>query len=668
MSEKIKGLLNSLKKNDDKDLIIQELTKSLTDSKDYSTDNRNEIGKIIIPILNDRLINDDEYTKDEKQQKICLLTVRLLRNLCAFSPDNQYLVLTSQPDLLNWLYLHLKTSPIQSIAIAISQLLVNSIVSNQSTQSLIWNHWFKSNQLLEIITISKESTIGGILMLIYNCLLNNKSRIVELVDNQVGIELIKKIILLADQYNDDVSDSHNQIFHWIYLLIRLLIRENTLPTIFKSFGSENYKNTTIPLKDITQHPIFKGVLNDNYNSPSIQEMDDDEEDDGLLEKSLGDGSGRTNQDQVRLLNLLDSLLVKERNIYNYIQKDSIMDLECCLFLLKELIVLYNMDFKKKALPKFNNQSTVLNENDFDSIYFIIKILANITCYTDEMLALVDGKTTVPGVGDDLNTALAKNGLIALCVGTLHTTADTVPHDPRKPVDQDKKHEMGFKKEIIRILGNVAYLNEPNQHEIRELGGIQLILNNCRIDPNNPYIKEWGVFAIRNIMENNEKNQQLVQDLKMQGVANQNELESMVCAVEDIIVSEAITKEQAEDVMYEIPIEISNLLRSLCEPFLQVATFNKDKMFIELNKIISGHFNTFFKGRFVYIQLINTKNDIIETSNVSSMVYRKDKQIHSIIERLRQVEYAGMIPINCHYDDTFNCLAIGQPVEYQKKDF
>ncbi|CAG8458121.1 1396_t:CDS:2 [Funneliformis mosseae] len=70
----------------------------------------------------------------------------------------------------------------------------------------------------------------------------------------------------------------------------------------------------------------------------------------------------------------------------------------------------------------------------------------------------------------------------------------------------------IKRDIVKIIGNMAYENKIVQDEVRELGGIPLILNQCNIDDNNPYIREHAIFALRNILIHNPENQKLVEQL------------------------------------------------------------------------------------------------------------------------------------------------------------
>jgi hypothetical protein len=81
---------------------------------------------------------------------------------------------------------------------------------------------------------------------------------------------------------------------------------------------------------------------------------------------------------------------------------------------------------------------------------------------------------------------------------------------------------GLKKEIITIIGNLCYKHKGIQDEIRELGGIPIILNHTSVDENNPFIREWSILAIRNLCENNSENQGLIASLQPKGVV-ENEL-------------------------------------------------------------------------------------------------------------------------------------------------
>ncbi|XP_051467425.1 ataxin-10 isoform X2 [Apus apus] len=91
--------------------------------------------------------------------------------------------------------------------------------------------------------------------------------------------------------------------------------------------------------------------------------------------------------------------------------------------------------------------------------------------------------------------------------------------------------VGFKSHLIRLIGNLCYKNKKNQDKVYELDGIPLILDNCSIDDNNPFVNQWAVYAIRNLTEHNERNQELIAQMEEKGLADNSALESMGLEIE-----------------------------------------------------------------------------------------------------------------------------------------
>ncbi|KAK6632541.1 hypothetical protein RUM43_013309 [Polyplax serrata] len=75
---------------------------------------------------------------------------------------------------------------------------------------------------------------------------------------------------------------------------------------------------------------------------------------------------------------------------------------------------------------------------------------------------------------------------------------------------------GFKAALIRIIGNMSWRNRKLQSIIRDLEGIQTILDCCMIDAKNPFIMQWSILAIRNICEKNLENQQIIAEMTKKG--------------------------------------------------------------------------------------------------------------------------------------------------------
>ncbi|XP_057709893.1 ataxin-10 isoform X2 [Corythoichthys intestinalis] len=104
-------------------------------------------------------------------------------------------------------------------------------------------------------------------------------------------------------------------------------------------------------------------------------------------------------------------------------------------------------------------------------------------------------------------------------------------------DEDKQSSSGspvisFKAHLIRLVANLCYSHTNNQNKVRELEGIPLILDNCRIDSNNPFISQWSILAIRNLFENNTKNQEVLATFERRGEADYSALKDLGFTVEE----------------------------------------------------------------------------------------------------------------------------------------
>ncbi|EDO47128.1 predicted protein [Nematostella vectensis] len=97
------------------------------------------------------------------------------------------------------------------------------------------------------------------------------------------------------------------------------------------------------------------------------------------------------------------------------------------------------------------------------------------------------------------------------------------HVPQGADSGDLSPSHGFKRDLVRLVGNLCYRHRVNQDKTRELDGLPLILDHCNVDDYNPYICQWAVFALRNLLENNQANQQLIASLDNRGLASSDRI-------------------------------------------------------------------------------------------------------------------------------------------------
>lgn len=78
--------------------------------------------------------------------------------------------------------------------------------------------------------------------------------------------------------------------------------------------------------------------------------------------------------------------------------------------------------------------------------------------------------------------------------------------------------------IIEIIAMLTHENREIQNQVRELGGLGVILSNCVIDDNDPFIKERSIMCIKFLLKDNKENQNFVANLESKRVANDETLQ------------------------------------------------------------------------------------------------------------------------------------------------
>lgn len=113
-------------------------------------------------------------------------------------------------------------------------------------------------------------------------------------------------------------------------------------------------------------------------------------------------------------------------------------------------------------------------------------------------------------------SVGKNGFS--CLG-LDDVAD------KAQLDEIETHPAyGFKCDLIRLIASLVYRHKINQDQVREMNGVTLVLESSQFDARNPGIKEVSIFAVRNLLEGNLANQQIVKDLEFRGTAENQALQ------------------------------------------------------------------------------------------------------------------------------------------------
>nr|XP_060634110.1 ataxin-10 [Anolis sagrei ordinatus] len=194
-----------------------------------------------------------------------------------------------------------------------------------------------------------------------------------------------------------------------------------------------------------------------------------------------------------------------------------------LLISEEMVKFLSSCFQEKCQSVLKLASTVNNYNEEALVTVrLLDVLCEITSNDGQLKCL-------QACPDLLEAAITILRLTHLS-GKQTTNIFSTTHSARgqEPVSHPA---VGFKSHLIRLIGNLCYMNKTNQDKVYELDGIPLILDNCSIDDNNPFVSQWAVYTIRNLTEQNERNQKLIAEMEQQGLADNSVLESMGMKVE-----------------------------------------------------------------------------------------------------------------------------------------
>lgn len=172
----------------------------------------------------------------------------------------------------------------------------------------------------------------------------------------------------------------------------------------------------------------------------------------------------------------------------------------------------------------------------DVLGYSISILRDI-CAQDDV-----EKGGNKGDAEDVVDELLSHGFIDLLLSLLHDLEP--PAIIRKAIKQSENRDQaeasrlwkpcvykGFRRDIVALVGNCVYRRKHAQDEIREKNGIMILLQQCVTDEDNPFLREWGIWSVRNMLEGNEENQRAVAELEVQGSVDMPEISSLGLKVE-----------------------------------------------------------------------------------------------------------------------------------------
>jgi ataxin-10 len=90
---------------------------------------------------------------------------------------------------------------------------------------------------------------------------------------------------------------------------------------------------------------------------------------------------------------------------------------------------------------------------------------------------------------------------------------------------------GYRVDLIAIIGNAAFNRTRICDDVANLGGIPIVLNHTRGEEGEPYLREWALWAVRNLTQSSELARSKIADLQPQAIEESEELLSKSLGVE-----------------------------------------------------------------------------------------------------------------------------------------
>ncbi|XP_014247078.1 ataxin-10 [Cimex lectularius] len=206
----------------------------------------------------------------------------------------------------------------------------------------------------------------------------------------------------------------------------------------------------------------------------------------IMYNSLGIGAS---EERIYLLELLDSVVTKNFKYLNEID-------------------FISLHFKRKSDAILKTKPEYVEKVDLKEVSCLLEVLGHASTIENYRTVLQKDKSLVINcmyllIGmhkavRDREEISKQSELNALNEMMANMSTDVRPSP-----------EFNFKGNLIRLIGNLAYKNKEVQDMCRELEALHVILDCCTIDPKNPFIREWSIFAIKCICEENLHNQELI---------------------------------------------------------------------------------------------------------------------------------------------------------------
>ncbi|CAN0913918.1 atxn10, partial [Linum grandiflorum] len=398
--------------------------------------------------------------------------LRLLRNLCAGEASNQNSFLrfngaAAVSTVLTSAGL-LHGEPDCAVVRTGLQVLANVSLAGVEHQLAIWNEFFPE-VFIAIGRVRRREIGDPLCMILYTCC-DGTDGLVEQLLGEEGFPILAEILRTASSvgFQED----------WLKLVFsRICLDENLFHSLF----------------------------------PRLYNVGDTKSKAVLVENGINFSA-----EQAYLLQILSDILSDRMKELTVSSEFALCVLQ--IFKNSTFVLLEHVPPQKSGLPTGSTSIDVLG--------YSLTVLKYICA-----IGFVDGV-------QDVVSELLSNGLLDMLLAILRDLEP--PMTIRKAMRSNEASMsfagkpcpyVGFRRDVVGVIGNCSFKRKSVQEEIRRDDGILLLLQQCVTDDDNPFLREWGIWAVRNLLEGNAENQEAVAGLEIQGTVQMPELEGLGLKVE-----------------------------------------------------------------------------------------------------------------------------------------
>ncbi|KAG0252698.1 hypothetical protein DFQ27_007901 [Actinomortierella ambigua] len=462
---------------------------------------------------------------------------RLIRNSCANVPLNQDLA---------------RNHKVPEQVLEVVSQAANTHYGNQNCNDL----------LSTLAAIQDEVILMSTLMLCHNAVFDSKERSEMLVTTSPGKKLLRQM-MVASEATSNMED--RQSFEMIFTLTDHLIDHGLFPELFKALEpisedpEESAETTTKKTQDTSS-----GSGLEQMQTLKIEEVTDEEA------ATIESGGGNARHDrhlpylgaeQVTLLKLLDSrVFMRHDKQHRQLAEDPsaepqpLIDLESVKTITHIFGKVSSLTIEiLKTLDKPGKGQHEVEDlaNLSSGLLLLLACLSHLCLFDDGLVTTsdLDEETEaaqtrgvlipIPDWFKAQHLAMVQDGIVENAIELLRQAdvslakvskpvgpagADTAPtslgansnstllSDTSTTQGQQSFFE-GMKRDIVRLVGNLAYRSRDVQDRVRDCNGLVVMLSQCNIDDANPYLREYAILAMKHLLMGNLESQKLINELQ-----------------------------------------------------------------------------------------------------------------------------------------------------------